>query len=138
MLIASVLGAAAEVFAFAVGAYVVAWVGKTLFQAEVTFDEMVRALGLAYVWRIVGVLGALGGLIPALGLLLFPILCVAAILSIASWFVATREALDLDTGQTIITVLLGWVAIVVINIVLGAIIGLLGSTVSTISSGFSS
>ncbi len=78
---------------FALGAYVMAWVGKALFQADVTYEELVRTLGLAYVWRFLGV-------VPVLN-------CIVWIFIIAAWFIAVREALDLDTGQTIITVIIG-------------------------------
>ena len=39
------------VVGFAVATFVISWLGKTLFQADVSFDEMVRTLGLAYVWK---------------------------------------------------------------------------------------
>ncbi|NIN67197.1 MAG: hypothetical protein GTO63_21360, partial [Anaerolineae bacterium] len=79
--------------------------------AEVTFEELVRTLGLAYVWNVVGVLGVLTAFSEALRCVLAPALIVSAILMVIAWFVATKEALDLDWVQTIITVILGWIAL---------------------------
>ena len=56
---AVVVGTIWSVVAFAVAAWVMNWVGRQLYNADVTFDEMVRTLGLAYVWNVVGVVGAL-------------------------------------------------------------------------------
>jgi hypothetical protein len=122
-LFGAVVSVAFTVFGFAVGAYVIAWVGKSMFQAEVSFEEMVRTLGLAYVWNIAGIFGSF----------FFPLLCIGWILGLASWFVAAREALDLESGQTIITVIIGWVVVFVITLAAGFVLGLLGLGASVLS-----
>ena len=68
----AVVGTIFVAIGFAVGAFIINWVGRTVFNAEVTFDELVRTLGLAYVWNIVGVLGVLGAFSPALLCLVLP------------------------------------------------------------------
>jgi hypothetical protein len=45
-----------------------------------------------------------------------------------AWFVAAKEALDLEWAQTIITVLIGWLVLIVMAIIAGAVLGLLGVT----------
>ena len=125
-LLGAVLGTIGVVIAFAVGAFVVNWVGRTVFNADVTFEELVRTLGLAYVWNIVGVIGVLAGFSDALSCLLAPVTFAAAILGLISWFVATKEALDLEWVQTIVTVILGWIALFVIMAITGAVLSLLG------------
>jgi len=125
-LIASVVGTIFVVIGFAVGAFIVNWVGRTLFNADVTFDELIRTLGLAYVWNIVGVIGVLASFSDALAWLVGPVTVLAAILGLIAWLVAAKEALDLEWVQTIITVILGWIALFVIMAVGGMIIGLLG------------
>jgi hypothetical protein len=127
-LISSVVGAVFMVAGFAVAAFVVSWLGKALFQADVTFEETVRTLGLAYVWNIVGFIGVVAGLVPGLGCILTPLLCIAPILQLISWFIAAQEALDLDTGQTLITVILGVIVNWVIMTIAGVILGLMGLT----------
>ena len=53
-LIGAVVGSLFAIAGFAVGAYVINLVGRSMFNADVTFDELVRTLGLAYVWNIIG------------------------------------------------------------------------------------
>lgn len=125
-LIGAVVGTIFAVVGFAVAALVINWVGRALFNADVTFEEMVRTLGLAYVWNVIGVISALAAFSEALSCLLAPVMIIAGILLVVSWFVAAKEALDLDWVQTIVTVLLGWIALVAITIVAGVVLGLLG------------
>ncbi len=122
----AVVGTIFVVIGFAVGAFIINWVGRTVFNAEVTFDELVRTLGLAYVWNIVGILGVVR-LVPPLVCLVLPVAIVAWIAGLVAWLVAAKEALDLEWVQTIVTVFLGWVVRVLISVVVGGfILGLLG------------
>jgi hypothetical protein len=123
----AVVGTVIVIIGFAVGAFIVNWVGRTVFNAEVTFDELVRTLGLAYAWNIVGVIGALAAFSTALSCLLTPVTVLAAIAGLIAWLVAAKEALDLEWVQTIVTVFLGWVVMAIITIVIGGfVLGLLG------------
>jgi hypothetical protein len=131
-LIGSVVGTIFAVIGFAVGAFIVNWVGRVVFNAEVTFEELIRTLGLAYVWNVVGVVGVLAGFSDALSCLLAPALFVAWIAGLISWFVAAKEALDLEWVQTIVTVILGWLALFVIMLIAGAVLGLLGLTAAAL------
>lgn len=131
-LISALVGTVFSVVAFAVAAWVISWVGRSMFKAEVSFDELVRTLGLAYVWRIIGLAGVLSAFSTALSCVLAPALIVAAILLIVAWFVAAKEALDLEWGQTIITVIVGWVVLIVIGLVTGIVLGVLGLTAAGI------
>ena len=125
-LVGAVVSTIFAVIAFAVGALVINWVGRAVFNADVTFEELVRTLGLAYVWQVVGVIGALGAFSAGLSCLLAPVTIIASILMVIAWFVATKEALDLEWVQTIVTVILGWIAVIVITVVAGIVLGLLG------------
>jgi hypothetical protein len=126
-LIGAVAGTILTLIGFAVGALVINWVGRAVFHAEVSFDELVRTLGLAYVWNVVGVLGVLGllgeGMACVVGLIVF----IAWILTMIAWFMAAKEALDLEWLQTIVTVFLGWLALAVVSFVIGGLVlGALG------------
>lgn len=123
-LVGAIIGTITTIIGFAFGAFIVSSVGRAVFKADVTFDEMVRTLGLAYVWSIVGLLGILG-FIPALLCLVAPIIFIAGIAGLIAWFVAAKEALDLDWVQTLITVILGWLAIVVVSLITRWILGLI-------------
>lgn len=131
--LATLIGTVTNVVGFGIAAFVVAWVGKAFFQADVDFNEMVRTLGLAYVWRVIGVLGILGGFLSCL---LAPVQFVAFIAGLVAWFIAAKEALDLEWGQTILTVIIGWLVIVAISIITGLILGALGIGAYAIGSAF--
>jgi hypothetical protein len=95
------------VVGFGVAATVMSWVGRAFFGSRVKFRGLVRALGLAYVWNIVGVVGILG-VNPGLGWLAAPARVVGATLGLGSWMLAAKEALGLRWDQTVLTVGLGW------------------------------
>jgi hypothetical protein len=122
----AVVGTLFAVVGFAVAALIINWVGSSLYKADVTFEELVRTLGLAYVWNVVGVFGIVTAFSGFLSCLLGPVMVAAAILLVVAWFVAAKEALDLEWTQTIITVVVGWVALLVIMLIGGAVLGLLG------------
>ena len=124
--LATIGGTIFAVVGFAVGAFIISWAGKTFFNADVTFEEMVRTLGLAYVWNIIGFLGIVGLVSPGLTCVAGPIGFIAGIAGLVSWFIAAKEALDLEWPQTIGTVLIGWVAGLVISLVASAILGVFG------------
>ncbi len=114
------------VVGFGAGAFIISWAGKKFFNADVTFEEMVRTLGLAYVWNIIGFLGIIGLVGPGLACVTGPIGFLAGIAGLAAWFLAAKEALDLEWPQTIGTVVIGWVASLIISMVAAAILGIFG------------
>jgi hypothetical protein len=124
----TVVGMVSVTIGFALAAFVMDWVGRALFNADVTFEEMVRTLGLAYVWNVVGIVGALSAISDLLSCVLAPALVLGWIMLVISWFVAAKEALDLDTGQTIVTVILGWIAFGLIWAFGSMVLNLLGWT----------
>ncbi len=126
----SLLGAVASavfaLIAFALAVFVINFVGRTVFKAEVTFEELFRTVGLAYVWQAVGVLGILGAISGALSCVVAPALFLGAILWLISAFIAAKEALDLEWVQTIITVILGWVVYIIVVALAGIILAAIG------------
>lgn len=125
-LLGTLIGTVFAVIGFAVAAYVMNLVGKTVFRAEVDFGEMLRTLGLAYVWQIVGLIGILGAFSVALACLTAPVVFIGWILTVVAWFIAIKEALDLDWVPTIVTVVLGGIVLIVINLIADAVLGLIG------------
>jgi hypothetical protein len=119
----TVLGTIGAVIGFALGAFVVQLVGRIVFSADVSFEEMVRTLGLAYVWQVIGLIGAVQVFSEALSCLLAPALFIAWILALIAWLVAAKEALDLQWVPTIVTVIIGWIVMAAITFA----VGLLGS-----------
>ena len=125
-LIGTISGTIFSVVGFAAGAFIISWVGKTFFNADVTFEEMVRTLGLAYVWNVIGFLGIIGSISTALACVIGPLGLVAAIAGLVSWFIAAKEALDLEWPQTIGTVIIGWVASFIVSLLARVILGIFG------------
>lgn len=125
-IIAAIVGTVFAVLGFALSAFVISWVGKTFFQADVNFGEVVRVLGLASVWQIVGFVGILSAVSAGLVCILSPLLIVGGLLSLAAWLVAVKEALDLDWTKTIITVIIGFIVNWIILAVAGVVLGVLG------------
>jgi hypothetical protein len=131
IIIAALIGTVFAVIGFALGAYIIALVGREVFKAEVTFDELVRTLGLAYVWQAVAVLGIFAAFSPALNCITAPVRIVAALLSLAAWLIAAKEALDLEWVQTLVTVVIGFIVYVILSLIATAVIGLFGFGVRT-------
>ena len=128
----TIVGTIFAVVAFVIAVAVVNWVGRAVFNAEVTFDELVRTLGLAYVWQAVGVLGVLGALGTALNCVVAPAQVAAVLAGLFAWFIAAKEALDLEWLQVVLTVVIAWFIIIVMTIIAGAVIGLLGFSAGAI------
>lgn len=128
-LVGSVISMVIGVAAFAIGAYVIMFVAKSMFQAKVTFDEVVRTVGLANVWGIVGVLIVLAVISPIFLCLTGIVGLAAAVLSAVASAIAIKEAVGLDWTQTIITIVIAWVVIFVVTAVLGTLVA--GFTIAT-------
>jgi hypothetical protein len=98
-------------------AYVTYFVGTNLFKGTADVGELLRTLGYASAPRILSILG----FIPCVGGLA---VLAGAIWSLVTAVVAVRQALDFDdTVNAVITVIIGWVIILIIQFVLFAIFG---------------
>ena len=83
-------------------------IGDKLFGGTASFGELLRTLGFA---QSPGVLAILG-IIPFLGAV---ILFVIAIWQLVTGIVAIRQALDFGNGKALVTAILGWIGIVLVN-----------------------
>lgn len=92
------------------------FVGTTLFKGKTDIPEMMRVLGFASAPRLLGFFG----FIPCVGWL---IALVGWILALVAGVIAIREAMEFETGNAIITVVISWVIAFVITLILGAILG---------------
>jgi hypothetical protein len=105
------------VLGYYIWAYVVQWVGKSLFQGQATAPQLLRTLGYAYGPTALAVLSfipCLGGLIALVG----------AIWSLVCGYFAVRETHKLSDGQTIVTVVIGWIVVMILTVVVMAIFGI--------------
>ncbi len=126
--LASIGGTIGAVIGFAVMAFFLNWAGRQFFNAQVTFNELVRTMGLAYIWNILGVVGALVAFSPALTCILSPLFLIVGILNLVAWFFAVREALDLETmpaiGAVILAFIVYLVVLTIVSVILGTILGI--------------
>lgn len=130
----AVAAAVADVAIFFVAAFVISWLGDKAFYAEVTFEEMIRTVGLAYVWNAVGVIGILAIILPALSCITGPIILIANILLLVAMLIAVKEALDKNWLVTLGIVIISWLLIIVLRVVVAAILSFLGLTVAGVTS----
>jgi hypothetical protein len=105
------------IISYYIWAYVTHFVGTNLFQGTADVGELLRTLGYASAPRILSILS----FIPCVGWL---VALAGAVWSLVTAVVAVRQALDLDdTVKAVITVAIGWVITLIIQIVLLAIFG---------------
>ncbi|UCC77198.1 MAG: YIP1 family protein [Anaerolineales bacterium] len=92
------------------------FVGMSIFGGKGTLEGMLRVIGYASAPNILGVFGV----IPCLG-------WIAAfagwLLALVAGMLAVSEGLDLSLGAAIGVVVIGWIAMVIVRIIIGIIFG---------------
>jgi hypothetical protein len=111
-----ILGILRALLSWAVWSYVVYFVGTRFFGGTATYGELLRTLGFA---QSPGVLLILR-FVPVVGGILS---LVVAIWVLVTGFVATRQALDIDNTKTVFTILIGFVALLVVSALVALVIG---------------
>lgn len=106
----------AAIIGWVIWSFVTYWVGTSLFGGTATPGELLRTIGFAYTPNILGFFV----FIPCLG----PLIALAgSIWSLVAGVVAVRQALDFDLGKAVITVIIGWVAVVILTFVFALFMG---------------
>jgi hypothetical protein len=116
-LIGSIILGAVGVGAFAVAAYVLALVAKSMFNARVEFEQVVRALGLAYVWRVIGFIGIVAVIGTLLNCLLTPVTVLAGLAGLVASLLAIKESTGMDWAGTVVAVIIAFVIDLIILVV---------------------
>jgi hypothetical protein len=116
-LLALIVTAVLGVVNYYIWAYVTYFVGTNLFQGTADAGEMLRTLGYASGPRVLGILS----FIPCAGALAA---LAGAIWALVAGVIAVRQALDFDTTKAILTVIIGWVIILVITLVVAFVFGI--------------
>jgi hypothetical protein len=88
-----------------------------VFRGTATWGELLRTLGFA---QAPGVL-LVAAIIPGLGWL---VKSVVGLWLLVTGLIAIRQALDVTTGKAMLTALLGWFASVLVNALVGGLLGL--------------
>lgn len=112
-----IVGVVMGVVGYYIWAYITYFVGTNLFGGTADVGELLRTLGYASGPRVLGVLA----FIPCLGALAS---LAGAVWALVTGVIAVRQALDFDTGKAIITVIIGWVIVLIITVVVMAVLGL--------------
>ena len=111
--------------AFYLWVFLVQWIGIKFFKGQGDFGEVQRCLGYAYGPRLLGIFAVipfLGGLAAFVG----------SVWSAVAGFFAIQEALDQDTTNALLTIVVSWVVVLVVGLIFGAIlagIGVLGAAI---------
>jgi len=119
------IGLLTAIAGFAIAAAVISWVGRRQFGSEVTYNKLVRTMGLASIWTVVGFLGIIAAFSKALSVILGPVIVISWVALVVAWFVAVHEALDLTWAKTIITVIIGFIPWAFIMVLTGVVLSLL-------------
>jgi hypothetical protein len=111
-----------------VWSFVMYFVGTRMFGGTATYGELLRTTGFATspgVLRILSFIPVLGGIINLL----------VGIWMIVTGFIAVREALDISTGSTIATIIVGIIAELIVFVVVGLILGAIGLSAAALTGG---
>ena len=121
-------GIIAELVGWLVWSYVMYLVGTRVFHGTATYGELLRTLGFANspgVLLILRFIPLLGGLIAL----------IVGIWRIVAGFIAVREALDLDNGNTVATIVVGIIAYLVVLLIVALVLGTIGLGAAVLTGG---
>jgi hypothetical protein len=94
---------------------VVSWfIGTSFFGGQADVGEMLRVIGFAQAPQILGI-------IPCIGVL------VGWIWSLIAGFIAIRQGLDLDNTKALLTIIIGFIFLIVVYAIFGIIFGVTGA-----------
>jgi hypothetical protein len=121
-------GVLTELLGWAVWSYVMYFVGTRVFHGTASYGELLRTLGFAYspgvllIFRFIPLLGGL-------------VVLAVGIWRIVAGFIAVREALDLDTGNTLATIVVGIIAYIVVFAIVGLVLAAIGLSAAVLTGG---
>jgi len=121
-------GIVAALLGWLVWSFVMYFVGTRMFGGTATYGELLRTTGFATspgVLRILSFIPVIGGIISL----------VVGIWMIVTGFVAVREALDISTGSTVATIIVGIIAELIVFLVVGLVLGAIGLSAAALTGG---
>ena len=125
-LISGVILGAFAIGAFALAVYLVVWLSGAMFKVDVKFEQVARALGLAYIWKLVGFLGIITVVSPILAFMLAPIQIVAGLAGLAADLFAVKESTNMDWTGTIVIAVIATVVSLAILAFVAFVLGIIG------------
>jgi hypothetical protein len=121
-------GIVVELLGWLVWSWVMYFVGTRFFGGTATYGELLRTLGFAYspgVLLILRFIPVLGGLITF----------IVSIWRIITSFIAVREALDIDSGKAVATIVLGFIGYIIVAGIVALILGAIGLGAAALTGG---
>lgn len=124
-----ITGVIMAVLGFAVYVTLVYIIGTRMFGGTATPGEVLRTLGFAYTPQVLGIFSFipfLGGLVGFIG-------------TIWSWVagvIAVREALDVDTGKAILTIIIAAIVVLIVLAIVGIFFAAIGLGLAVLGSVF--
>lgn len=115
-LLALFITSAVGVANYYIWAYATYYIGTNMFKGDADPGELLRVLGYASAPRLLALLGfipCVGGIFRLVG----------GIWALVVGFFGIQEALDLDTTETLVTVILGGFAIAIISAIVTSLLG---------------
>lgn len=103
-----------------VWSFVTYFVGTKFFDGQADMGEMLRVLGFSYAPQVLSIIPCIGWLI-------------GLIWSLVAGFIAVRQGLDLDNTKTLLTIVIGFFAIILVSAIFGLIFGGLAALGSAIT-----
>lgn len=125
---ALIVGILLTVLGYYIWAYLTLLIGTRLFGGTADLGEMLRVIGYANAPNALGFFSfipILGGLIALVG----------SLWALVAGVIAVREALDLDTGKALLTVLIGWLVVFIVSLLIGGLVGVAGVGLGTLTGG---
>lgn len=113
-----ITGIISALIAWAVWSLVTYWVGTSFFGGKATYGELLRCLGFAYTPSALGFFVFIPGLGPLIAF-------IGSVWALVAMVIGIREALDVTTGKAVITAIIGFVIMLIVTALLGAV-GLVG------------
>lgn len=125
---ALIVGILLTVLGYYIWAYLTLLIGTRLFGGTADLGEMLRVIGYANTPNALGFFSfipILGGLIALVG----------SLWALVAGVIAVREALDLDTGKALLTVLIGWLVVFIVSLLIGGLVGVAGVGLGALTGG---
>lgn len=123
-----IVGILLTVLGYYIWAYLTLLIGTRLFGGTADLGEMLRVIGYANAPNALGFFSfipILGGLIALVG----------SLWALVAGVIAVREALDLDTGKALLTVLIGWLVVFIVSLLIGGLVGVAGVGLGALTGG---
>jgi hypothetical protein len=126
--VALIVGILISLVGYFIWAFLTYFIGVNLFKGTADYGELLRTLGYANGPNALGLLS----FIPVVGGLLS---FVGSIWALVCGVIAVRQALDFDTTKAVLTVIIGWIVVLVISLLIGGALGFGAFGLASLSGG---